>query len=177
MTREETRREYGKDLQLAKELAGDTVRAFPWVKVALVLIALSVGLSVLGLVCTAANDAASTAQRELSASTLLAKYSWLKEAHAQLDKKVADIAVYKKGLSDLASSYGAGPRTTWAREDRDAYNLRATELLGITASYNDLAAQYNAKMAEVQWRFTNVGTLPQGATEPLPREYVPYRSE
>ena len=51
------------------------------------------------------------------------------------------------------------------------------EQAGMVLSYNALAAEYNAKMAEMHWAFTNVGQLPAGASEPLPREFAPYRTE
>jgi hypothetical protein len=44
-------------------------------------------------------------------------------------------------------------------------------------SFNQLAADYNAQMAKINYAFCNVGQLPQGATTPLPREYKPYIGE
>lgn len=122
----------------------------------------------------ACDEAAQVAQQELGPSALLKKYMWLKEAHAQLEKKQADIKVYQARFQNLKDQYQEQPRIKWAREDREQYNMWTAEVAGITASYNDLAATYNAKMAEVNWSFTNVGSLPKGATEPLPREYAPY---
>ena len=122
-------------------------------------------------------EAAKVAQQELGPSALLQKYTWLKEAHAQLEKKQADIKVYQARQKALSDQYAGVPRGQWPRDDREAYNQMTTELAGVKASYNDLAAQYNAKMAEVHWAFTNVGQLPQGATEPLPREYAPYAEQ
>lgn len=120
---------------------------------------------------------AEVVQDEVGPRALLDKYMWLKDAHAQLEKKQADIKVYQVGLNNISAQYYKIPRNKWAREDRDAYNIRSTEVAGVIASYNDLAAQYNAKMSEVNWKFTNVGDLPRGASEPLPREYAPYRTE
>ena len=125
----------------------------------------------------ACDEAAQVAQEELGPRALLKKYEWCKEAHAQLDKKQADIKVYQASLKRISDQYKDVPRRKWAADDRDDYNMRSTELAGIVASYNDLAAQYNAKMAEVNWSFTNVGQLPKGADEPLPREYAPYKTE
>jgi hypothetical protein len=122
----------------------------------------------------ACDEAAQVAQEELGPRALLAKYSWCKEAHAQLEKKQADIKVYQSGLKSLAEQYKGVPRSKWAREDIDAYNMDSTVVAGVIASYNDLAAQYNAKMVEVQFSFTNIGTLPRGADVPLPREVAPY---
>jgi hypothetical protein len=159
-----------------KELQ-DATTGIRWWRVAWIVFAVLLVLGFMGRTLSVCGEAGVVAQSELGPAALLAKYTWLKEAHAQLDKKQADIAVYKASLAAIAAPYGADRRTAWAREDRDAYNQRATELAGTVASFNDLAAQYNAKMAEVNWRFTNVGALPQGADAPLPREYAPYRSE
>ena len=52
-----------------------------------------------------------------------------------------------------------------------------SEVAGIKASYNSLAAEYNSQMAKFNWQFCNAGTLPQGATEVLPREHKPYIAE
>lgn len=46
--------------------------------------------------------------------------------------------------------------------------------LAFTASYNSLAVEYNAAMAKINFSFTNIGELPKGASQPLPREYKPY---
>jgi len=73
--------------------------------------------------------------------------------------------------------YGSAARKEWAREDREQFNVWSSEVAGVKASYNSLAAEYNAQMAKMNWRFTNVGMLPQGATQPLPREYKPYVEE
>lgn len=124
--------------------------------------------------CVGCTEAAQVAQEELGPRALLAKYTWLKEAHAQLDKKLADIKVYQGRLKAMEDGYGGKPRSTWAREDREQYNVWSSEVAGVKASYNDLAATYNAKMVEVNWAFCNVGTLPKGATEVLPRNYAPY---
>ena len=119
-------------------------------------------------------EAAKVTQEEVGPRAVLQKYMLLKEMHAQLDKKLADIKVYENRMNALEAAYKGAPRGQWPRDDREAYNQAATELAGVKASYNDLAAQYNAKMAEVNWAFANQGELPKGATETLPRNYAPY---
>ncbi len=146
-------------------------------KIAIPLVIIGVVFVWVGSTLNWCGETAQVAQQELGPNALLQKYMWLKEAHAQLDKKQADIKVYQGSLQSLADQYQGVPRTKWAREDRDAYNQKSAEIAGTIASYNDLAAQYNAKMAEVNWAFTNVGQLHKGATDPLPREYAPYRTE
>lgn len=119
-------------------------------------------------------ETASVVQQEVGPKAILQKYMLLKEMHAQLDKKLADIKVYQGRLKSMEESYNGQSRSKWAREDREQYNVWSSEVAGVKASYNELAAQYNAKMAEVNWSFANVGQLPQGATEVLPRSYAPY---
>jgi len=60
---------------------------------------------------------------------------------------------------------------------REQVGLWQSEVAGITASYNALAADYNAQMSKINYRFCNVGDLPRGATDPLPREFKPYQTK
>lgn len=124
--------------------------------------------------CRYAQDAKDTAFKEFKPSELLKKYEWFKDASAQLDKKIADVKVYESRLETITRAYEGVARKDWPRDDREQLSLWQSELAGVKASYNDLAAEYNAQMAKFNWRFCNAGTLPQGATEPLPREYKPY---
>ena len=121
-----------------------------------------------------ANDTANVIVDEFSPSVLLKKYEEFKDMSAILDKKLADIKIYENRFTSLKEEYGDVARSQWAKEDREQYNLWMSELAGISASYNDVAAKYNANMVKFNYRFTNVGDLPQGATEVLPREYKPY---
>lgn len=127
--------------------------------------------------CRYVNDAKDTAFKEFKPSALLKKYEDFKEIAATLDKKLADLKVYESRFQDLKEQYAGMKRTEWAREDREQYNLWSSEQAGIKASYNDLAAQYNANMAKFNYAFCNIGTLPRGAAEPLPREFKPYLYE
>ncbi len=104
---------------------------------------------------------------------LLRKYEWFKDASAQLDAKVATLHMYENREKSLKDSYG-NDRSKWSRTDQEQSNLWQSEYLGVKASYNDLCSQYNAAMAKFNYRFCNAGGLPQGTTEPLPREYKPY---
>ena len=117
------------------------------------------------------------ADKELSAPALLAKYEWFKDASAALDKKVADITVYEARFKSLDEAYKDTPRTQWARDDRNQWSIWQSECAGIKASYNQLASEYNAQMAKINWAFTNAGELPKGATKVLPREYKTYLTE
>ncbi|KKN15708.1 hypothetical protein LCGC14_0983470 [marine sediment metagenome] len=121
-------------------------------------------------------EAAQVAREEFGPREALRKYEWFKDVSAQLDKKQADIGVYQSRQDGMGETYSALPRQDWPREDREQYNVWSTEVAGVTASYNTLAAEYNAQMAKFNWQFVNRGELPAGATEPLPREYKPYET-
>lgn len=119
-------------------------------------------------------DAGETVKKEFSVSAMLKKYEWFKEASAQLDKKVADVSVYESRVKNLEDSYKGKNRTEWLRSDAEQYNVWQSEVAGVRASYNLLAAEYNSNMAKFNYSFCNAGDLPRGATSPLPREYKPY---
>lgn len=119
-------------------------------------------------------DAKDTAFKELKVSTLLTKYEWFKDASAQLDKKLADIAIYDAKMKTISEGYAGVSRKDWARDDREQLSIWASELAGVKASFNGLSAEYNAQMSKINWRFCNVGDLPPGATISLPREYKSY---
>lgn len=124
--------------------------------------------------CRYLNDGADTAFKEFKPSALLKKYEYYKDVSAQLDKKIADIGVYESRLKDLSEQYVGIKRKDWARDDREQYSIWQSEESGIKASYNTLAADYNSSMVKFNYSFCNIGQLPQGATNPLPREYKPY---
>ena len=108
-------------------------------------------------------DAKETAYNEFKVSALLKKYEYFKDLSAAIDKKRADIEVYQTEIS----SYNKD-------DDKFYIEQRKSELLGIIAMHNQLCAEYNSAMSKFNYRFTNVGDLPEGAVEPLPREYKPY---
>lgn len=134
------------------------------------------GLS-MGVGCRWFSEAEDVAYDEFGPRQMLRKYEWFKDAAAQLEKKLADIAVYEKRMKEMKETYKDLPRHKWPREDREQYNVWSSELAGVKASYNGLAAEYNAQMAKFNWRFANKGTLPKGADMPLPREFKPYTNE
>jgi hypothetical protein len=140
---------------------------------------LAIGLALLlaGSGCRAVSETVDVAYNEFGPKALLAKYMWFKDASASLDKKVADIAVYESRIDALEQAYGTTPRAKWPRDDREQYNLWLSEEAGVKASYNQLAAEYNAQMSKINWQFANSGTLPAGAEKPLPREYKPYLNQ
>lgn len=110
-------------------------------------------------------------QQQFDPSALLKKYEWFKDSAAALDKKIADMGIYRSKLSSLKSDYPVAQRP---RDVREQLAIWESELAGIKASYNSLAAEYNSQMSKANYSFANVGMLPPGATVPLPREYKPY---
>ena len=141
------------------------------------LIVISIPLGIYFTSCRAVNEATDVAHEQLGARALLKKYEWFKDASAMLDKKQADMKVYDSRLTSLKESYADKPRSAWAREDREQWNIWESEAAGVRASYNSLAAEYNSQMSKINWSFTNTGSLPTGASSPLPREYKPYSEQ
>jgi hypothetical protein len=124
-----------------------------------------------------ASEAVEVAHEEFGPRELLRKYEWFKDAAAQLDKKRADIGVYETRLKTMKEDYGDTPRKDWDRTDKEQRNVWLGEMAGVKASYNGLAAEYNSAMAKFNWRFCERGKLPEGATEPLPRDFKPYAAQ
>lgn len=145
------------------------------------ILALIVGLGVVaipaGFFLGWFGEAAQVAREELGPKALRAKYEWFKNASAALGKKIADIKVYESRLNSLMDAYKGVSRKDWPRDDREQFSIWQSECAGVKASYNSLAAEYNAQMAKINWAFANVGSMPDGSMQSLPREYKPYIEE
>lgn len=132
------------------------------------------GLICGGLILTGCNwtsRAVDMVSDQVDPYELQRKYELFKDMSAQLDKKLADLQVYK------TRTRAAHCDTATDRVGREQCMVWLQEQSGIAASYNGLAAEYNAAMSKWNYRFTNIGDLPKGATQPLPREYKPYVTE
>jgi uncharacterized protein YukE len=127
--------------------------------------------------CSWLGKAADVAEQQVDPARLLKTYEWFKDASAQADKKLADIKVYENRLSSMNKSYEGTSRRDWDRTDKEQFNQWESEISGVIASYNQIAAEYNAAMSKINYRFTNVGDLPKGATEPLSREIREYKTD
>lgn len=147
------------------------------IKVILAVFALSILVSVIGYGLGWFGEAARVAKEEFGPRAMLEKYEWFKDVATQLEKKQADITVYSGRITAMDETYNDLARQKWPREDREQYNVWSSEVAGVKASYNSLAAEYNAQMAKFSWRFANVGELPKGADKPLPREFKPYTTQ
>ncbi len=119
-------------------------------------------------------EAATVAQEEFGPRALLQKYESFKDMHAQLAAKQANIKAQQGKIKGLEDAYEGESRKDWDRVDKQQHSQWLAEMDGQKLNFNNLAAQYNAAMAKLNYKFCNVGTLPEGATEPLPREYAPY---
>lgn len=131
---------------------------------------LGVGLLIIVVVFiwNMAADTTQTVQKEYAPSALLKKYEEFKDLSSAIDKKRADIAVYRAELSSMDSNKNMD------KDDKFYFEQRKSELFGIISVHNTLCSQYNAQMSKFNYRFTNKGDLPQSNLEPLPREYKPY---
>jgi len=145
------------------------MRTFSWV---VLLLTFFVVLSVGGYVVGWFGRATDVVTQQIDPFELQRKYELFKDESAQLDKKVADIHVYENRFKKMNCSSQSLDRTA-----REQCMIWTQEVSGIIASYNELAADYNSQMSKWNYRFCNVGGLPQGATEPLPREFKPYMNE
>ncbi len=119
------------------------------------------------------SESAAVMKEEFGPRALLTKYEWFKDTAAALDKKQADINLFTQRKAGLEAILGPN-RSEWDRTDKEQWAQMDAEMIGVRASYKTLAAQYNAEMAKFNYRFANVGRLPEGATEVLPREFRAY---
>jgi hypothetical protein len=124
--------------------------------------------------CSYLGKVSAVAEQQVDPALLLKRYEWFKNVAAQCDKKLADIEVYKSRLVMIKRDYEGVPRIDWDRPDKEQFNIWEQEVAGVVASYNSLAAEYNAAMSKLNYKYTNIGDLPKGATEPLPREMRVY---
>jgi hypothetical protein len=145
----------------------------------LIVLVLSLGIGAISYVVGYFQEGAQVVKEETSPRALLKKYQWFKDVSAQLDAKKKNIEAQQARLTGLEDAYKVDgkpqPRNQWARTDLEQYNQVQAEISGMKASFNDLAAEYNAAMVKINFAFINVGQLPQGVTEALPREFKPYQ--
>ena len=131
------------------------------------------GLFAFGAFTGTVGSAAKILRDEISPVELNRKYEWFKDAYAVLESKRATLDGYKADRVGLDKTYGADA-SKWPRDVRTDQSLLRSEARGIAASYNNLAADYNAEMAKWHTRFINVGRLPAGGNGELPREVAQY---
>ena len=130
------------------------------------MMALGAIVGIVGFVGGWFSEAAVVAQEEFGPREALRKYEWFKDAAAQLDKKQADIAIYEDQLAEIKIEIDAGNADRIDKENRNQWRR---ELAGIKASYNGLAAEYNANSEKFNWEWFYT-ELPDQVH--LPRQYA-----
>jgi hypothetical protein len=153
------------------------MKVIKYIVIAILALVFMGGCSILMKGCSWLGKASDVAAQQVDPALMLKRYEWFKDVAAQCDKKSADIQVYKSRLASMEKSYADTPRKDWDRTDKEQFNLWEQEVAGVIASYNGLAAEYNAAMSKINYAFTNVGTLPKGAAEALPREIREYKTD
>lgn len=128
-----------------------------------ILFVLFIGFTIFG----AATGVVSTVVDEAGAQ--FERYQKFKDLAAALDAQSADIDIYNARLARLEEI----PRAERHREERQEIAQVSAELTGVRGKYNSMAAEYNAAMAKINYRYANIGDMPKGA-DPLPREFRLY---
>jgi hypothetical protein len=134
----------------------------------LVLMVVGVLFRVVAFPIWFAGRAMDVVQQQIDPAELLRKYELFKDESAQLDAKLASIHIKEQQVKSVQAM-------PMDRTNREQLMIWQQELGGMKYSFNALAADYNAQMAKINYRFCNVGDLPKGASEPLPREYKQYQ--
>ena len=117
--------------------------------------------------CSYINNAKKTAFKEFSPEAILRKYEWFKDASAMLNKKKQDIQVYEANIQSMVDEYEGVARKDWDRIDKEQFNQWRIELVGIKASYNQLAAEYNSQSSKWNWQYFE-------GQPPLEKEFSQY---
>lgn len=146
------------------------MKIFGWAVLIVIVIA---ALWVVAFVLGWTGRAVDLVQQQVDPFEMQRKYELFKDEAAQLDKKKADISVYEARFRAFGTKKMECPETL-SRTRSEQCMTWMQEVSGIIASYNGLAADYNANMSKWNYAFCNVGSLPKGATDPLPREFKSY---
>lgn len=146
------------------------------VKIGLTIVVLSVLFGSISYGLSWFSETAQIAKEEFGPRAMLKKYEYFKDVAAQLDKKRGDVGIYQSRISSMVQDYEGSKRKDWDRTDKEQMSTWQSEVSGVKASYNALAADYNSQMSKFNWAFTNVGSLPKGAIDTLPREFKEYLS-
>ncbi|MDE2438907.1 MAG: hypothetical protein KGN01_05985 [Patescibacteria group bacterium] len=112
--------------------------------------------------CGYLSDAKKTVFEQTKASAVLKKYEWFKDAAAQLEAFKATVKIQEKKIKFLEDE-----RPNWTRDDRQNWHQLTQEAVGVKAAYNNLAAEYNANMSKINFKFANE----------FPREFPAYKEE
>jgi hypothetical protein len=135
-----------------------------FVGIGLLLMVAFTALNVAGCLFRPVNEAINVAHEEFGPRAALAKYEWFKDAAAKLDQKRADITQYSRRSESLAKQYAGVPFKDWDRKDKEHLAIWDSEVVVVKASYNEIAADYNAQRSiseECKRRFTVAARPPR----------------
>lgn len=153
--------DYRSGLKRVERETPHTARTVFIVLLAVVLVVFAIGAvgSALGWF----SEGGQVAREQFGPRAALVKYEWFKDASTELAKKKADIALYEDRLASFERDYGAD-RVKWQRDVREQANQARVEYLGVVASFNSLAAEYNANSSKFNWAYAE-GSAPRMVTE------------
>ncbi len=103
-------------------------------------------LSTMGYFLGWFSDAASVAKKEFSATAMLKKYEYFKDASQQIIAKKNDIVIYESKINRLCTGNDLD------RVSRENCGLYEQELAGLKMSFNSLAAEYNSQSNKFNWK-------------------------
>lgn len=141
--------------------------------VIVIVTVLSLGIWATGSFFGYFGEAVQVAREEFGPRAMLKKYEWFKNTSAALDQKLANIKVYSVNRAEMKKDYEGVPRPGWDRTDKEQFNLWGQEVAGVKASYNGLAAEWNAQMSKFNWE-PFLSELPKGADNILRKQYAVY---
>ena len=147
--------------------------AFLWL--ILYFVAVSIVLGVVGFGMGWFGNLGNTAMKEASPSALLEKYRGFLADQNALESIQHNIDVTQAQIKNLEAQYPGKTRAEWSRDDRDQWNDLSNSVTAQKLNFNRIARDYNTRMKDFSYRFTNVGDLPTGATVVLHREFVLYQ--
>jgi hypothetical protein len=131
-------------------------------------------LCAIAILLVGCGDAIDTVYSEARPREINRKYEWFKDAHARLTALQSQVRTKEAQMVILDKAYEGVKRQDWSRIDIQNQMLYSQELAGMKASFDNLAAEYNAEMAKWHTAFANFGTSPTGGT--LPKEFIPYNA-
>lgn len=150
-----------------------------FITLSLVGLLLATITGVIGFGKRVVKEAADVAVEEFGPRAAVTKYEWFKDTYAALEAQKANIAAMDSQMAgikkDMVDKNGkALPMSAWPRDMREDYSQARTEVVGLKHAFNSLAAQYNANHAKLNWKWADIGNMPAGASQPLPREVAEY---
>lgn len=95
----------------------------------------------------------------LDADNIIYNYEWFKQTYQ--DVKAIDLKIKNAGNMVKRFKVDAGPRTTWAFEDKTEYSRLNAVFLGLQNQRADIVATYNARSKMASRSIFKTGELPE----------------